>query len=62
MYVTDVEHSTIHRRAADGTWHVVVRDANLPWPDTMALMADGTLRQRPFVLFRIPTSSRPVMR
>jgi sugar lactone lactonase YvrE len=55
LYVTDLEHSAIRRRAPDGRWQTVMHDPSLHWPDTLALQPDGTLL---FTVTQIDRSAR----
>lgn len=43
IYVTDPEHSAIHRIAPDGSLRTLVRDARLRWPDGLGFGPDGWL-------------------
>lgn len=43
VYLTDYEHNAILRRDTDGSYHTLVYDPRVLWPDTMALAADGHL-------------------
>jgi sugar lactone lactonase YvrE len=43
VYVTDPEHSAIHRIAADGSLRTLVRDERLRWPDGLSFGPDGWL-------------------
>lgn len=41
LYVTDFESGAVHRRGGDGSWEVIAR--GISWPDSLALLPDGTL-------------------
>lgn len=43
LYILDLEHDAILRRAVDGTITTLVADPRLMWPDTSAMAADGFL-------------------
>jgi sugar lactone lactonase YvrE len=43
VYLTDYESNAIRVRETDGTMRVLVQDARLIWPDTLALSADRYL-------------------
>ncbi|GAA2229040.1 major royal jelly family protein [Herbiconiux moechotypicola] len=43
VYATAYEHSAVVKRSATGEWTTVFHGADLLWPDTLALGADGYL-------------------
>jgi sugar lactone lactonase YvrE len=43
LYITDYENNAILRRDADGTWHTLVHDPRVLWPDTLSVAQDGYL-------------------
>lgn len=43
VLVTDFENDAVHRRGTDGRMELLVRSPKLRWPDTLALLPDGTL-------------------
>jgi sugar lactone lactonase YvrE len=54
LYVTAGERNAIFCRAPDGSWHTVVHDDRLLWPDTMSVAADGYLYVTANQLYRQP--------
>ncbi|HSV13118.1 MAG TPA: L-dopachrome tautomerase-related protein [Tepidisphaeraceae bacterium] len=43
LYLTDFEHNAIRTRDTNGSYGVLVSDARLIWPDSMAIGGDGYL-------------------
>lgn len=43
VYAGDLEHNSIRKRLADGTWQTVVEDSRVLWPDTLSIGPDGYL-------------------
>lgn len=43
VYAGDYEHNSIRKRLADGSWHTIVHDPRILWPDTLSIGPDGYL-------------------
>jgi sugar lactone lactonase YvrE len=43
IYVTDPEHSALHRIDTEGVLQTLVRDPRLRWPDGLSVASDGSL-------------------